>query len=114
MDERKTALIDALARKAGALLALADTLDKPAADAAAAAASAAATASSSPAATLATVKGLVGRDVGQLGLESVTEVDAALTGALAELRKWVDTASDVTHLMLHAKAEARAGRCVRS
>lgn len=30
----------------------------------------------------------------------------------AALRQWVDTASDTSYCMLHARVEARAGRCV--
>lgn len=115
-DERRSTLIDALARKAGALLDLAE-LSVPvvtggtstgsqgtstgagsAADAAAGAAAAAAAGGAASASASAS---------GGAG-----DADA-LAACMAELRKWTDTGSDAAHLMLHARAEARAGRWVR-
>ena len=86
MDERKAALVDALARKAAALLALAELVQGQATSGSDSGDSAAA------------------RPIGDL------EVDKDLATCLAELRKWVDTATDSEHLMLHVKAEAHAGR----
>lgn len=112
MDERKAALIDALARKAAALL----DAEEAAAKAKAAADEAAAKAAVSEAASAAAVGEGEGEGKGE-GAAGVLPANGAAMAAdddiaatLSELRKWVDTAGDKEHALLHARAEARAGR----
>lgn len=102
MDERKAALVEALATKAAALLqaeeiAAADSSKDQGKPETAEEGAEGSTAAAAPAA------------------DKEAPADKAAGGdafaqCMQELRKWVDTSAENAHLLLHAKAEARAKR----
>jgi hypothetical protein len=84
----------------------AELADAPPAAVSEAAAAVAAALAAAPAAAVAEgQQGQQGQGQGQ------GEVDAA-QAAFSLLKQWVDTAGDVAQVQLHARMEARAGRCV--
>ncbi|GIM09954.1 hypothetical protein Vretimale_13739 [Volvox reticuliferus] len=136
MDELKAALVEALSRHVMVLLdeeELGAAAAEPEPEPEKAAAATTTTTTTTTAAAAATADGEAGvsasgdgatTDVDVADADANTVADAAaeaprpptpvngeLVGELMqELRKWVDTSSDPSHLLLHAKVEARAQR----
>ncbi|KAG2434097.1 hypothetical protein HXX76_007824 [Chlamydomonas incerta] len=120
MDERKAALVDGLARKAAALMEAEELLQQqqekapaaPPAEAKTEAVPAAesAEAHADEAAAVEPAAAAVAAAVPEAPEVKPAPAPDAVAVCMQELRKWVDTASEAPHLLLHAKVEARAKR----
>ncbi|KAG2453913.1 hypothetical protein HYH02_002116 [Chlamydomonas schloesseri] len=118
MDERKGALVDALARKATALMEAEELVAEEQKKQEKGAAAAPAAAEAKPEAQ----EGEAAPQEGEPAAAVPAEVTAAapevkpaaapdaVGACMQELRKWVDTATEAPHLLLHARVEARAMR----
>jgi hypothetical protein len=104
MEEAKTALLEALATKCTALLDAEEVARKDSGKGVVARKEAKEGKEGKEAG-----KEVVGEKAGKEGKEVVGERDA-FTAAFAELRRWVDTSADAKYVMLHSRAEERAGR----
>ena len=106
LDEKKSALVEALAAKCNALLDLEEAAAATGGDApAAASGSQLPAAASEPASSASSAKAEALDDE---AAAKPTEDRFLVT--FTELRKWVDTATDTKHMMLHSRSEERAGR----
>ncbi len=102
-DERKAALVEALAAKCTALL------DQEGVQQEAEGAASTATADGEAEAVTAAGDGSKASTAAGAADGKASEDDAA-QAAFSQLRQWVDTATDVAHVQLHARIQARAGR----
>ncbi|GLC44539.1 hypothetical protein PLESTB_000062200 [Pleodorina starrii] len=122
MEERKSALVEALSRQATALLEAEELQEKEKEkkEGEAAAAEAADVGEGQPAeptdgaeaeeATPGVASGAAAAVAPAPVAAAASSEKDAVAEVMQELRKWVDTASEPAHLLLHAKVEARAKR----